>query len=202
MPQPVFIQDNKLVTYDGRIITTVDLSAAKLGTADIADDAITAAKIASAAVGTDEIAANAVASADTNTNLIQYATFELSKADILAMFGAPVEILPAGGASTAIELLSVQIACDFAVAAYTGGGDVGLVYTSDTTVVSSVVTAGNSFGAAADKLVVLQKAVGTVVPLVNKGISITNASGAFTDPGTAAGVAHIKIAYRIHATGL
>lgn len=164
---------------------------------------ITANELAADSVITSKILNANVTSAKLDPKTIQYAEASITKANILAMNGAPVEIVPTAGAGTAIEFVSATVIFDYATAAYTGGGDVTINY-SGGSAVSNTIDKTNSFGAAGDKVygVVALDAAGGINMLVNTGLSVTNATGAFTDPGTAAGVARIKVAYRVHTTGL
>lgn len=154
---------------------------------------VTASDIVDESVGSEQLA-------DTT---IKYAEVALTKANILAMYTTPVEVLAAPGAGYALEFVSSVVIFDYDTAAYGGGGDVTFKYDSAATV-SSTISAANSFGASADK-VTLCNALDTangIALSANTAIQITNATGVFTDPGTAAGVARLKIAYRVHATGL
>lgn len=127
----------------------------------------------------------------------------ITKANILAMNGAPVEVVPAPGAAYALQFLDACLIFDYATATYTGGGDVSIGYAAGAAVSVAVVKT-NAFGAAADKvwwIPALNAAGGYTMP-VNTALAITNATGAFTDPGTAAGVGRLKIHYRVIQTDL
>jgi len=132
----------------------------------------------------------------------KYLEVEISSADILAMNGTPVEVVPAE-AGTAIEFVSAVLIYDYDTAAYGGGGVVTLEYQGGAAVTTTVFAA-NSFGAAGDKvfsMAALNAAGGYTMP-VNTPLDITNATGAFTDGGTSAGVGRLHVTYRVHTTGL
>lgn len=155
------------------------------------------------AVSAGEIDDGAVDSDAIDEAVIQYAEVALTKANILAMYTTPVEVLAAPGVGKVLEFVSAVIVYDYATATYGGGGDVSFKYASAATV-SQVISAANSFGAATDKItqcVALDTANGIALS-ENTALQITNATGVFTDPGTAAGVGRLKISYRIHTTGL
>ena len=138
-----------------------------------------------------------------DVTLVQYVSVDITEATIVGMNGAAVTVLAGQGADTAIEFISAVMVYDFDTASYTGGGDVTLEYTGGSTV-STTLSAAESFGAAGDKVTGFQNvstAGGDTLP-VNTGLDITNASAAFVDPGTAAGVGRLKIAYRVHTLGL
>jgi hypothetical protein len=130
-----------------------------------------------------------------------YVEVAISSANIAGMFAAPVEVI-AAQAGKAIEIVSAVLIYDYDTDAYTGGGDIGLIYAGGTAV-TGVVTAANSLGAAGDKIAYLAPVVPTNNQLLSgTAVQITNASGAFVDGGPAAGVARLQISYRTHTTGL
>jgi hypothetical protein len=135
-----------------------------------------------------------------NEGFIQYAEIDLTEANILAMNGAPVEVV-AGQAGKVVEFLGAALFCDFDTAAYTDGGDVSIIE-EDGSDVSTVAAAADSFGSATDESNILKPLAASYQPVPGKGLMITNGTGAFTDPGTAAGVGRVKVAYRVHTTGL
>jgi len=127
----------------------------------------------------------------------------ITAANIIAMNGTPVNVIAAPGAGYAIQYLSSSLVYDYDTATFGGGGDVTLEYTGGAAV-STTVAAANSFGAAGDKVYTMEalNAAGGYTMPVNTGLDITNATGAFTNPGTAAGVGRLTITYRLIATGL
>lgn len=173
----------------GNAISRVIDAAASIVDGEIQDDA----------VGTDAIQDGSITFDKLDPQILQYAEISLSKANILAMNATPIEVIAAPGAGLAIEFLSAVIVHDFAGAGYTGGGDITFKYASAATV-SSTVSAANSFGASSDKATqcVALDTAGGVAMSANTALQITNASGAFTDPGTATGIGRLKIAYRLH----
>lgn len=152
---------------------------------------------------TGEVAATMIGNA-ANTGQELTAEVTITPANIVAMYTTPVEVLPAPGAGKVIEVLSAVLIYDFLTAAYTGGGVVTLAYGSGGATITANIAAANSFAASGDKvypLSVLNAAGGISMP-VNTPVVITNASGVFVNPGTAAGVGRLHIVYRIHTTGL
>ena len=138
------------------------------------------------------------------SNNVSEVTKEISitKADILAMNGSELTI---GGADPGLTLdfVSAVLIYDRDTASYGGGGDVTIRYAGGAAV-STTISAANSFGASGDKVFSFNKlnAAGGYTMPVNTDLVITNASGAFTDPGTAAGVGKLHLTYRIHNTEL
>jgi hypothetical protein len=138
---------------------------------------------------------------------VRYAEASIASADITGtgagQFGHAngVALVAAPGAGKAIEFISGVVILDFATAAYTGGGNVTVNYTASVAA-SGTVSAANSVGGSADKLAVVLPVVPTNNQLIaNTGLNLVAAS-AFTQPGTAAGVVRVKVAYRVHTTGL
>jgi predicted RecA/RadA family phage recombinase len=124
--------------------------------------------------------------------------FTLTAAQLIAMYTAPITLIPAPGAGKAV-LVDQDILFEMATTAtqFTGGGAVSFPYHGGGTVVhagsvpASVVTA-----AAGSSYTLLGSAVaanGTTVP-ANTGVDITNATAAFA-AGT--GTAKVQMRYRI-----
>ncbi len=128
---------------------------------------------------------------------------DISAANIIAMNGTPVEVIPSAGAGKSLHFVDAVLIYDYDTAAYTGGGVITLEY-SGGAAVSTDIAAVDGFAAAGDKvfsMASLNAAGGYTMP-VNTGIDITNATGAFVDPGTAVGVGRLKVTYRVVTTGL
>lgn len=125
------------------------------------------------------------------------ANVSLSAANLIAMNGAPVSILPAPGATKVILVDSIVFKMVTTATAFTGGGAVSFVYNGGATsaitgtIPAAVVTAGA--GTSYTAMGPAAAASGTTL-LANKGIDITNATAAFAT-GTGTAVVHIK--YRI-----
>lgn len=149
----------------------------------------------------DDTVANILAAA--NAGEVQQVEVDLTNANIIGMNGTPVEVVASAGATKVIEFVSATLIYDYDTAAYTGGGDVTIEY-SGGAAVSTTITAANSFAAAGDKVFSMMRlnAAGGYTMPVNTGLDITNATGAFVDPGTAAGVGRLIINYRVHETNL
>lgn len=128
----------------------------------------------------------------------------LSRADILSMNGgSPPEVVAAPGANKITEFISAILIYDRETATYANGGDVTIEYSGGATV-STTIAAADSFGSGTDEVFDFMRlnAAGGLTKDVNTALVITNATGAFTDPGTAAGIARLQITYKIHTTGL
>lgn len=112
-----------------------------------------------------------------------------------------VILVPAGGAHVVNELISVVTHYDFAVAAYTGGGNVTVNNGAGGSALTGLVSAANSFGAAADNSDLFVLLATASIPLVENGPINLVAAAAFTQPGTAAGVIRWVANFRRYNTG-
>jgi hypothetical protein len=157
--------------------------------------------------GVTAIGSGKVLSAMLSEKTVQYAEVSIPSADIVSVsagkFGhaAGQEVVASPGAGKAIEFLSATVIYDFAVAAYTGGGNITVNFAASDPV-SGLVSAANSVGAAADKIALVLAAVPTNNQLLAATALNLVSAAAFTQPGTAAGVIRVKVAYRVHTTGL
>lgn len=149
-----------------------------------------------------------VSSADMDENLLRIEEVTISAADIVATGAGKLghaqgyPLVAAPGAGKVLELLSAVLIFDYATAAYTGGGNVSVNIGGGGAALTGVVSAANSIGASADKIVNFKPLSTAGVALTkNTGLNLVAAS-AFTQPGTAAGVVRVKVAYRIISTGL
>lgn len=158
-------------------------------------------------VSTDKLAANAVTSAKLDEKTIQYAEVSITAADIVATgagklgHASGVVLVADPGSTKVVELISAILIYDYDTAAFTGGGNLS-INSNGGSALTGVVSAANSLGASADKVVqfVPLSTAGNALT-VNKGLNLVAAS-AFTQPGTAAGVVRVKVAYRVHTHGL
>lgn len=156
-------------------------------------------------VSTGKLAANAVTPAKLDVTTIQYAEVSISAADIVATAAGKLGhasgvVLVAGATGKVIELISATLIYDYAGAGYSDGGNITINQTGGSAV-TGVVSAANSLGASADKIVVFSPLAATATPYAkNLGLNLVAAT-AFT-AGSATGVVRVKVAYRVHTHGL
>ena len=149
------------------------------------------------------IANGAITSAKTSPLLIQYAKVAMTAAQWNGMYAAPFLLVAAPGANKLIVVKQVALAMTFVSAAYAAGGVVGLQY--DSTVhgagaAASSTEAAADFFAAASTTFELNGGMSTGAPFttsVNKGLYISNLTGAFT---TGDGTWNINVWYSVIAT--
>lgn len=136
-------------------------------------------------------------------SLVQIATVSISAANITDTgaghlgHAAGVPLVADPGAGKVVELISAILSFTYSTAQYADGGNI-TVNINGGAALTGVVSAANSLGAAASKIVqfVPLSTAGNALT-VNKGLNLVAAS-AFTQPGTAAGTVKVFVAYRIH----
>lgn len=184
-----------------KAVETAKIGDKAVDTGQIADGAIEALQLGAKAVDTAAIAdgaiealqinANAVTSDKIDTGVIQVATVNLTSANILAMNGAPVTIIP-GVANKVIVIDDICLKFTATATAYANGGEVEFRYTDGsgdeitTNIAAAVITApaGISF--------TIRKSIATALTgIVSAPIVITNATVPFII-GTGAGVLTLR----------
>lgn len=132
---------------------------------------------------------------------IQYVELTVTSAELLALNTAAKTLVAAPGAGYVLEFLSALLILDYNSAAYATNGD--LTINNETgTALSNTVQLANLLAATADKmvqLVALEVANAGNVLLENEAIELTCATG---DPVTGDSPLRVKVAYRVHETGL
>lgn len=145
--------------------------------------------------GVFTIANNAVTSAKIAANIRKYATVSISAAAFNGMYATPIQLVAAGGANTLLVLDQLQLVMTYNSAAYAAGGTAAVQYDSTANgagVIASTTLANTAFQAAASSTFTMNPGV-VVLPFattVNKGLYLSNISGAFTT-GNSAMVAHV-----------
>lgn len=118
------------------------------------------------------------------------------------MYATPVQVVPAPGAGFIIIVDSFFVNYVYSTAAYTAGGVITLQYgnagsgagtpitgsLSAATIIANVNRVGYGLGLSV---------VNTTAALTNTAVYITNATGNFSNPGTAAGVLNVTVYYTI-----
>lgn len=159
--------------------------------------------IANLAVTTAKLANNAVTSAKTAADLMQYVEVDMTAAEWNGMYAAPKLLVAAGGADTMIVIDKIVMNMTFVAAQYAAGGVVAAQY--DSTVhgagaaATATIAAATVNGYAASTGIMVDGALASVAftDAVNKGIYLSNQTGAFT---TGDGTWKIQVWYRVVAT--
>lgn len=183
---PIYVAGTEVIDSTGKVTADITAPAGSIGTTELAANAVTSAKLAETTIQYAEVTLTA-------TEIVGSAAGDIGHAAGAVLVAAP-------GAGKTLEFVSAVMIYDYDTAAYTGGAN-DLVVRQGTTAVSGATTTANLLGAAGDKIV-------SVASLATAGIALTanstlNLSGtAYTQPGTAAGVLRVKVAYRVHTTNL
>ena len=134
------------------------------------------------------------------SGITEYARIvNLTSANLLAMNGTPVEVVPAYGAGTVVCFKSAILIYDDQGTDYANGGAISINYASGAA--QSSTLASTFLSSNGDKVWNLEKlnAANGLTQLVNTGLVITNASAPFI---TGTGICRLHIFYTVHNTGL
>lgn len=194
-------------------VTTASFAASgSVGTANIVNNAVTYAKFQQ--VAASSLVGNATGGLANATGItlgnglafsgsalivpvtnLNYVAVAVSASDFNGMYATPKQLVAAGGANTLLVLDKVDLLMTYNSAAYAGGGVAAVQY--DSTANGAGVIASTTLSAATFQPVVSTGFVfnGGVVPqtfstCVNKGLYLSNITGAFTT-GNSAMVAHV-----------
>ena len=177
------------------VVGTANLAALAVTTAKIDNLAVTAGKIAADAVTTAKILDGNVTSAKREDTLLHYAAVAITAAQFNGMYAAPKLLVAAPGANKLIVLDKVQLLMTYGTAAYAAGGVAAVQYDSTVNgagVIASTTLAAATFQATASTGWNFNAGVvaETFSTCVNKGLYLSNITGAFTT-GDSAMVAHV-----------
>lgn len=131
----------------------------------------------------------------TSANITGTSAGQLGHANGVVLVAAPA-------ASTVNQLVSAVLINDFAVAAYTGGGNTTINIGAGGAALTGLVSNANFIQSAADKVIEFVPLAATFnTYTITNPINLVTAS-APTQPGTAAGVFRYVVHYRVITTGL
>lgn len=145
--------------------------------------------------GVVAIGANKVLSSMVSPLVRKYVAVTISAAAFNGMYAAPIQLVAAGGANTLLVLDQLQIAMTYNSVNYAAGGVAAVQYDSTINgagVIASTTLSAATFQAAASSTFTMNAGV-VVLPFtttVNKGLFLSNITGAFTT-GNSAMVAHV-----------
>lgn len=174
------------VNRDAGTVTTVSaFPTGVVGTANITNLAVTTAKLADGSVTAAKLAAGAVGSSSLAATALQYAVVPITAAEFNGMYAAPKQLVAAAGANTMIVLDRVELLMTYNSAVYAAGGVAAVQYDSTVNgagVIASSTNAAANFQAAASTGFPFNQgaAVQPFATTVNKGLYLSNLSGAFT----------------------
>ncbi len=191
----IFYQVSAVDRDAGTIAVVSAFPTGSVGTANIQNLAVTTAKLDNLAVTNAKIAANAVDSSKLALTTVQYAAVPITAAEFNGMYAAPKQLVAAAGANTIIVLDRVELVMTYNSAAYAAGGVVAVQYDSTANgagVQASATRIAADFQAAASTAFPFNQgaALAPLLTSVNKGLFLSNITGAFTT-GNSAMVAHV-----------
>jgi len=131
---------------------------------------------------------------------IDYAEIAITSAELLALNATPKTLVAAPGTGYVTEFISALLILDYVSAAYANNGILGVYETNAAgPVQSDTVALADFLAKTADTMVVLQALSADTTMLANKALVLTMATG---ESITGDSPVRVKVAYRIHATGL
>ena len=128
------------------------------------------------------------------------ATVALTNANMLALNGTPITVVPAQGTGTLIEIVSMVFDAKYKLAAFANGSAIGLKYGAAGTACSATIatTVLTSFTADQSILVAGALAVTANSSILNTAVVLQAASTEFTNVATGLSTAIVKVTYRVH----
>lgn len=144
---------------------------------------------------------NSIVSDDLHPNTIQMAEVAITPAQMLAARATPITLVAAPGAGYVLEFVSAIFIYDYAAAFTESADNAAIRYTNGSgTAVSLTLETTNLLDATADKISVLSP-VGTD-PLLTENAALVFHNTGDGEWGGTGSPCRIKVAYRVHATGL
>lgn len=177
-----FLGATELAALDTGTVQTTDLADGAVTTAKVADDAVTVPKL--------------------DDPTIQYAEVEIAAGAILTLNSVPVQLVAAPGNGYVLEFISALLALDYTAPVLTvvGCGDIEVRYSDAAGELVSVAEGSAWLEAAADAMLLIDKLELTTTPVNNAPLMLLVATA---DPAAGGNsTMHVKVAYRVHETGL
>jgi len=145
--------------------------------------------------------ANLASGAALSSSVSAPLTVALTLAQLQTSHSVPIPLLPAQGAGTLIEVISIIFDLDYGSAAFAGGGAVGAYLGVDATgVLASAAAAATfftTFTASHSILLAGAMAVAANTAILNTGLVLANPTADFTSGTGASGI--IQLTYRVHS---
>lgn len=186
-------------------VTAVTPNVTTSALATIGVGGIGSAQMQAGAIDTTALGDGAVTSGKISADVIQYKLTSVNAAGFNGAYATPVVLVAAPGAGNIIVVEQCMVVCDYGGAQFAAGGVTNLQYDSTIngggTAASATIAAATINAWAADSAIVVAGACPTAAAstIVNKGIYISNQSGAFT---TGTSVLDFHVWYRVIPGGL
>ena len=144
---------------------------------------------------------NSLKSDDLHPNTIQIAEVAVTAAEMLALRATPKTLVAAPGAGYVLEFISALFIYDYAAAFVETDDNIDIKYTDTSgAIVSTELDAIGLLDATSDQIRTLKPIVTDLTPVANALLCLHNSgNGEWTGTGSPC---RVKVAYRVHATGL
>lgn len=144
---------------------------------------------------------NSVSSDDLNPNTIQYAEVELSIAEMKALRATPKTLVAAPGAGKVLEFLGALFIYDYAAVYTESSDDLAVKFTNGSgAVASTTLDSTGLLDAETDQLRTFKPIVTDITPVANSPLVLHNTGDG--ELGGTGSPCRVKVAYRVHSTGL
>jgi len=144
---------------------------------------------------------NCVKTDDLHQSTIQYAEVSLTAAEMLALRATPKTLVVAPGAGYVLEFISALFIYDYTAAFTESDDNIDVKYTGTTGAIASTeLDATGLLDATSDQLRTLKAIVTDLTPVVNSPLVLHNSGNG--EWGGTGSPCRVKVAYRVHATGL
>ena len=144
---------------------------------------------------------NSVQSDDLHPNTIQMAEVAITAAEMLAVRGTPKTLVAAPGAGYVLEFISATMIYDYAAVFGESSDDLVIRFTDASgAIVSTTLDTTNFLDQTSDQIRTFKAITTDLVPVANSPLVLHNTgNGELTGTGSPC---RMKVAYRVHATGL
>lgn len=144
---------------------------------------------------------NSVKSDDLHPNTIQMAEVSITAAEMLALRATPKTLVAAPGAGYVLEFISALFIYDYTAAFTESDDNIDIKYTNASgAIVSTELDATGLLDATSDQLRTLKPITTDLTPVENAALVLHNSGNG--EWGGTGSPCRVKVAYRVHATGL
>jgi hypothetical protein len=155
----------------------------------------------------DIVAKGAVATDDGSNTVINFdamiavATVAITAAEMKALRATPKELVAAPGAGYVLEFVSATFIYDYTAAFTESSDDIAVRFTNGSGVIASTtLDATGLLDATSDQIRTLKALTTDITPVANAALVLHNTGDG--EWGGTGSPCRVKIAYRVHATGL
>ncbi len=148
----------------------------------------------------DEVVTKVNSATENIDNRVRYATVEVSSAEILALFATSKELVAAPGAGFVLEFISAVFVLDYNSAAYATNGILSIRETDASGAAHSATALLATFLALTADAILPVQALSTGLALTEDTNMVLSIATGETITGNSPMT--VKVAYRVHSTGL